>query len=669
MRLQRADFCVIALLVLAVAAAYWPALNGALLSWDDNVNITENELIRGLDAGRVGRMFTDLEQAMRYKPFSWLVWAVIYQSVGPAPWAYHAANLLLHAANTVLVFGLIRWFLLWRFASLPDGPSGAAQPEAPSSAPTGQGATTGTANRRALTVGCAAWGALAWALHPLRVEPVAWATGLPYGLSLAFALGSVLVYLRGRGHRSTKSTGLVIDYWMAIALYAASILSYPMTLTLPLALLVLEGFMFRRHEPALGGTGALASQLRIPVSSPARDDAPAFGSGVRFPARAERIPGQSSIAEGVRVDSGGPWVLHWDVRSVASAVLRLAPYWAVALVFAAVALMGRLNPSGVWEKPVSLEEFGLLPRLVQAFYIWAYYAWKPWLPMGLAPIYTQLDVFRPGDPLFVVSTLGVVGATTMLWCWRRRWPGLLVAWLVHLALLIPVLGLTEHPHFPSDRYGLVAAVAMATWLAAGLFAAVSRTGYRFAGVAVAALVLVLLGGMTRSQIRVWRSDLTLFTHLVQVTEGTAFGDTMRYRLALTHLRLRDFRAAWRELEGLAERHPRNVNVLHDAGFACHGLGRHQDAAGYYARALAQQPGDVSLRLNFGAALTELGQWREAGDQFETVLAAEPASALAHRNYAFVLRHLGQTNLAAHHLEQAARLESPASEARRSLPKP
>ena len=56
-------------------------------------------------------MFTDFEQAIRYKPLSWLAWAVVHEAFGLNPFGYHLANVLLHCANTVLLFFLLRRLL------------------------------------------------------------------------------------------------------------------------------------------------------------------------------------------------------------------------------------------------------------------------------------------------------------------------------------------------------------------------------------------------------------------------------------------------------------------------------------------------------------------------------------------------------------------------------
>ena len=95
-----------------------------------------------------------------YIPLTWLSLGLNYALGGMQPWGYHLGNLLLHAANTTLFFFLAHRLLTVVRASVPEerGADRASRP----------GDVT-------VTLGAAA-AALLWALHPLRVESVAWVT-------------------------------------------------------------------------------------------------------------------------------------------------------------------------------------------------------------------------------------------------------------------------------------------------------------------------------------------------------------------------------------------------------------------------------------------------------------------------------------------------------------
>ena len=103
-----------------------------------------------------------------------------YSVWGMRPTGYHLTNVLLHAANAVLVYLLaLRLFRL------------AERTRAAASAPRGSGR-----RHRA-----------GFALHPLRVESVAWVTERRDVLSLLFYLSTVLAYLRSRTDGGDAGTG------------------------------------------------------------------------------------------------------------------------------------------------------------------------------------------------------------------------------------------------------------------------------------------------------------------------------------------------------------------------------------------------------------------------------------------------------------------------------
>lgn len=94
---------------------------------------------------------------------------------------------------------------------------------------------------------CALLGTLLWAVHPLRVEPVAWVTGLPYHLALCFALVATLLYLRSHAPEAEMSARRR-DYWLSVAAFALAVLSYPIVLDYVAALVALDFYPLRRFK-------------------------------------------------------------------------------------------------------------------------------------------------------------------------------------------------------------------------------------------------------------------------------------------------------------------------------------------------------------------------------------------------------------------------------------
>src|SRR5256712_4497496 len=136
------------LIAVVTFAAFLPALHNQFVNWDDDKNFLENPHYRGLGWTQLSWMWTT--HLGHYIPLTWMTFGLDYLLWGMNPRGYHLTNLLLHAANAVVFFFITRRLLT---RALPS--------------PSERG--------HALTVS-AAFSALVFAIHPLRVESVAWAT-------------------------------------------------------------------------------------------------------------------------------------------------------------------------------------------------------------------------------------------------------------------------------------------------------------------------------------------------------------------------------------------------------------------------------------------------------------------------------------------------------------
>jgi tetratricopeptide (TPR) repeat protein len=182
------DLGLAALLVGLLLFAYLPALNGGLV-WDDDAHLTRADLQswHGL-----GRIWFQVGATQQYYPLLHSAFWLEYQIWGANTLGYHLTNLALHAASALLLV------LLLRRLELPG-----------------------------------AWlAAFLFALHPVSVESVAWISEQKNALSTVFYLASALMYLRFDKTRRQR------DYFVALGLFVAALLSKSVTATLPAALLV-----------------------------------------------------------------------------------------------------------------------------------------------------------------------------------------------------------------------------------------------------------------------------------------------------------------------------------------------------------------------------------------------------------------------------------------------
>lgn len=200
-----------AIVALLTLAAFSPVLSNQFVDWDDGANFLTNTSYRGLGWTQLAWMATTFHRGV-YQPLAWLFAAVEYQIGGVQPWVFHAGSWLLHAAAAVLVYAVARR-IFPRLA--PDRPVAVAF--------------------------AATAAALLWAVHPLRVEAVAWASAQGYPLAAALALGAVLAWLHAREPGAAP-------VWFAgsLTLAIGAYLAKPVAVTLPAALIILDWYLTPR---------------------------------------------------------------------------------------------------------------------------------------------------------------------------------------------------------------------------------------------------------------------------------------------------------------------------------------------------------------------------------------------------------------------------------------
>jgi hypothetical protein len=209
-RNPRRDLLVCLALVAATAAVYWPVLGNDFVNYDDPGYVTTNEFVQqGLTWEAVKWAFVTGKQA-NWHPLTWLSHMLDCELFGlEHPWGHHLTSLLLHALNTVLLFGLMRTLVrgrLWPAALV----------------------------------------AAVFALHPLHVQSVAWVAERKDVLSAAFGLGAMLAYVRYARHPG------ILRYLPVPLLLALGLMAKPMLVTLPFVLLLFDYWPLRRLEPDPG---------------------------------------------------------------------------------------------------------------------------------------------------------------------------------------------------------------------------------------------------------------------------------------------------------------------------------------------------------------------------------------------------------------------------------
>ena len=192
-------YVVIALVTFAV---YWPVHKYDFVIFDDGLYVTQNPHVQaGLTAASIRWAFTH-QYASFWHPLTMLSHMLDCELFGLNPEGHHLTNLVLHTANTLLLFWVLKSMTgaLWRSAFV----------------------------------------AALFALHPLHVESVAWVAERKDVLSSLFWLLTTAAYLRYVRNGGAKW------YSVTLLLFALGLMAKPMLITLPFVLLLLDYWPLNR---------------------------------------------------------------------------------------------------------------------------------------------------------------------------------------------------------------------------------------------------------------------------------------------------------------------------------------------------------------------------------------------------------------------------------------
>ncbi len=581
-----------ALLVLVTIALYWPARGYDFVNYDDPVYFSENQhVLAGLTWRNVAWAFHTTSDASWY-PLSWLSFMLDATLFGRSPAGPHLTNMLLHAANGVLLF------LLWKRLA-------------------------GSFWRSALV-------AALFVLHPVHVESVAWVSERKDVLSGFFFMLTLWAYARYVEVQSPKSKvqspeskvqslkskvqspqtegdarsavpgstfkvqgsrfkvrSSMFDvgcwmlnvrcsmfnirpssprlwYWTAVGMFALGLMSKPMLVTLPFLLLLLDYWPLQR--------------LRLKT--------------LDF-----RLKTQDSRLKTV--------------------LLEKVPFVFLALIASAVTVavhkqVGALTP---------LASVSMPARVANAFVSYARYLRRMLWPTNLALPY-PLPGHWPLGWVCLAAAL-VAGCSVAAWWLGRRRPYLLVGWFWFLGTLVPVIGLLQWGNQAmADRFLYVPSIGLFVAVAWGLGELTER--WRLPKPAVgsaAALVLLALAWRSSDQLRYWRNSVTLFRHTLAVTENNPLAHN---NLGAALLKQGQTDAAIRQFQDAIRLAPEGANPHYNLGVALSIQGHTEAAITQFQEAVRLEPGSAATHYNLGVALGTEGQTEAAITQFQEAIRLQPA---------------------------------------------
>jgi len=578
-------------LVLGTLAIYAPVVSYDFTTYDDPLYVTENARVQqGLSAATLLWAFST-GRGGNWHPLTWLSHALDWQLYGAWPGGHHLTNLLLHLANALLLFTLVR-----RLTRAPW--------------------------RSALVAGLFAW-------HPLHVESVAWVAERKDVLSACcwwLALHAYVTYARQSRPRA---------YRAALLWFALGLLAKPMVVSLPCALLLLDYWPLRR-----GGSGT-SPWLPAPP-----EDAPRPVPWHRLVL--EKWPffalaAASSVVTFLVQKSGG--------AVVSLAALPLADRLAHACLAYVAYLARTFWPRGLavfyplpesWSA-VEASGAALLLAVVTAG-AWVWRRRQPWLLVGwvwfvvtLLPVIGLVQVglqfmadrytYIPLTGLFLALVWGLAELVA------RGPAGLRTALQATGGLaLLGCLALT--------------ALQVRTWQNA-------ETLFRHA-LAVSPDRFTALNNLARALGKLGRIEEAA-AHFEAALALRPGAPLPLYNLGLIAARQGDLERARARYEAALHSQPDYAPARFELANLLANQGQLEQAAAHYRACLRTAPGVPEVHRNLALVLVRLGALQEAVAHFRAALRLDPDQPEAHSQLAAALHKLGQPAAARHHYQQALRL--------------
>ena len=529
------------------------------LEWDDNGYVRDNpKVLVGLSLTSFAWALTSLDM-VNWHPLTWWSYLLDLRLFGPNPGAMHLVNLVWHGLNcSLLGLLLVRWGIRPALALLA--------------------------------------GAI-FAVHPLHVESVAWIAERKDLLSTFFLLALLLVWDRYVRHGQRR------HYWIAVLLAALGLMAKAMLVTLPVLLLLLDGWPYARL----------------------------------------RSPGQAWFRD----------------RLLLARCLEKLPFLLLAAACAGLTLLAQ--SAGGAMRPI--EEVSLMARGLNALIAYAAYLGQTLLPLDQSFIY----LFKPPSQLLALLSLLLLGLITAYaikqkgasltgWLW----------FVVSLLPVIGLIKVGDHARADRYMYlpmiGLLLMLAGTRWPAGMTQRFGEKTASRLA-VIIGTLVVLALAVTAQRYTGYWRNSETLFQRGLAIDPDNHVAHTL---LAATFERRGPPQRVFEHAEAALRLAPNSVAAASAAISASNvaiRLGDEALAASYLARAIAAAPNFAKPHYNRGTQLLRLGDPAAAIVQFERAIALGSRSSENYNNYGAALLQLGRRTAASAAFATALRLDPDNRQAR------
>jgi len=558
-------------LIVATFCIYSQVQDHEFINFDDDLYITNNLNVQaGLTSKSVLWAFTNFDTGSWF-PVTWFSHILDYQLYGLHAKGHHLTSLFLHIANALILFIVLSRMTgkLWQSGFV----------------------------------------AAMFAFHPLNVESVAWAAERNNVLSTLFWLMTMWAYI----HYAEKPT--IKRYGLVFLFFTLGLMSKPMLVTLPFALLLLDYWPLRRLKFGQERDGNETSEKNTAKRSET------------FRLVLEKIP--------------------------------------LFLLTTGLSIVTFINTKSLG---AIAEDVTFSTRLTNATISNLEYLEKMIWPEKLAIFYAH-----PGNTLAVwkgiLCGMALLGITIISIRLIRKAPYFAVGWFWYLGTLLPVIGIVQAGgHAMADRYAYIPLIGIFIIVAWGVPELISKWRYKgkVLSISVGIIIFTLLI-TTWEQVSHWKNSITILKHAIRVTDKK-YPDTARihYNLGFALFSIKKTEEAISHYKMAIKLNPDYAEAYINLGAVLFHAKMTEEAIDYFKEAIKLNPDFADAHNNLGAALVAEGKIEEAISHYKMAIKIKPDYVEAHNNLGNALFQKGEMKEAINHYREALKLKPDLVAAQKNL---
>lgn len=510
------------LVALASILVYLPALHNGFVEWDDHEYVYQNPHIRSLDMKFLRWAFFSFH-ASNWHPLTWISHALDYAVWGLNPMGHHLTSVVLHGLNAFLVVIVI--VNLLRAASRHKEAGGFL-------------------SERGILMAAGITG-LIFGLHPIHAESVVWVSERKDMLCAFFFLLSVMSYMSYARNKTYP------NYLLSFGFFILALLSKPMAVTLPVVLLIMDWYPFRRFQKA---------------------------------------------------------------EPLKPVLIEKLPFFAIGLISVVITLMAQHSAGAIKSLAIYPLSVRILVGIKALVFYWAKMLWPADL-LPYYPYPQNVSLLSFEYTTAALSALVITAACAFLSRRQPVWAAIWIYYVVTLLPVLGIIQVGKQAMADRYTYlpgiglflltGIAASMVIERLITSGRWNIVMKT----VSLSFAAILLGLMSYTTTRQTHIWKNDITLWSYEIERNPTVAIAYSCR-GVALAKLGYHE--EALKDYERAINLDPNSAVLYYNRGNAYARLGYFEEALTDYSKAINLSPAPNSdYYYNRGVVHKQLGHAKEA----------------------------------------------------------